>query len=76
VAFAAAGRVGLVEARKLVTAAAERAAAGAVTFREALAESPGLGLSPEEIDAALDPAAGLESAAALVDRVVEGGESG
>jgi 3-carboxy-cis,cis-muconate cycloisomerase len=76
VTFAAAARVGLVEARTLVTAAAARAAAGAATFRGALAESPGLGLSGEEIDAALDPAAGLESAAALVDRVLEGGESG
>jgi 3-carboxy-cis,cis-muconate cycloisomerase len=76
VTFAAAGRTGLVEARRVVTAAAERAAAGDVTFRAALAESAGLGLSHEEIDAALDPAAGLESAAALVDRVLDGGESG
>jgi 3-carboxy-cis,cis-muconate cycloisomerase len=76
VTFAAAARIGLVEARRLVTAAAERTAAGDVTFRSALAESAGLGLSPEEIDAALDPAAGLESAAALVDRVLDGGESG
>jgi 3-carboxy-cis,cis-muconate cycloisomerase len=75
VAYAAAGRVGLIEARRLVTAAAERSQGG-VTFRQALAESEGLGLTPEELDAALDPAAGLESAAALVDRVLEGGESG
>jgi 3-carboxy-cis,cis-muconate cycloisomerase len=73
--FAAAERVGLIEARELVTAAAERTAAGDVTFRQALAESAGLGLRPEEIDAALDPATGLESAAALVDRVLDGGES-
>jgi 3-carboxy-cis,cis-muconate cycloisomerase len=76
VTYAAAGRIGLVEARRLVAAAAERTAAGDVTFREALAESAGLGLTPGEIDAALDPAAGLESAAALVDRVLDGGESG
>ncbi len=76
VTFAAAERVGLVEARKLVTAAAERTAGEDVTFRAALAESAGLGLTPAEIDAALDPAAGLEPAAALVDRVLEGGESG
>jgi 3-carboxy-cis,cis-muconate cycloisomerase len=75
VAYAAAGRVGLIEARRLVTAAAERSQGG-VTFRQALAESEGLGLTPEELDAALDPAAGLESAAALVDRVLDGGESG
>jgi 3-carboxy-cis,cis-muconate cycloisomerase len=76
VAYAAAGRIGLIAARRLVTAAAGRAAAGDVTFRQALAESPGLGLEPAQIDAALDPAAGLESAAALVDRVLDGGESG
>jgi len=45
-------------------------------FGGALADSEGLGLTPAEIDAALDPAAGLESAAALVDRVLDGGESG
>ena len=75
VTYAAAARVGLVEARQLVTAAAERTAAEDVTFRQALAEAEGLGLRLDEIDAALDPAAGLESAAALVDRVLEGGES-
>jgi 3-carboxy-cis,cis-muconate cycloisomerase len=75
VAYAAAGRVGLIEARRLVAAAAERSQED-VTFRQALAESEGLGLTPAELDAALDPAAGLESAAALVDRVLEGGESG
>ena len=76
VTFAAAERIGLVDARKLVTAAADRTAGEDVTFRAALAESAGLGLTPAEIDAALDPAAGLESAAALVDRVIDGGESG
>jgi 3-carboxy-cis,cis-muconate cycloisomerase len=76
VTYAAAERVGLVEARGLVEVAAGRAAGGAGTFRQALAESDRLGLTPGEIDAALDPAAGLESAAALVDRVLQGGESG
>jgi 3-carboxy-cis,cis-muconate cycloisomerase len=76
VTYAAAGRVGLIEARSLVTAAAERTAGGGVTFRQALADSEGMGLTPAEIDAALDPEAGLESAAALVDRVLDGGESG
>jgi 3-carboxy-cis,cis-muconate cycloisomerase len=75
VTYAAAARIGLVQARRLVTAAAERTAAEDVTFRQALAEADGLGLRPDEIDAALDPAAGLESAAALVDRVLDGGES-
>jgi 3-carboxy-cis,cis-muconate cycloisomerase len=72
VAFAAAARIGLVEAQRLVAAAAARTATG-VGFRQALAESDGLGLSPGEIDAALDPATGLESAASLVDRVLEHG---
>ena len=76
VTYAAAARSGLLEARRLVTAAAERTAAEDVTFRQALTEAEGLGLRSDEIDAALDPAAGLESAAALVDRVLEGGESG
>jgi 3-carboxy-cis,cis-muconate cycloisomerase len=76
VTYAAAERIGLVEARGLVTAAAGRAAGGDVTFRQALAESDGLGLTAGDIDAALDPAAGLESAAALVDRVLDGGERG
>jgi 3-carboxy-cis,cis-muconate cycloisomerase len=72
VAFAAAEGIGLVEAQRLVAAAAARTAAGGVSFRQALTESAGLGLTPEELDAAFDPATGLESAAALVDRVLEG----
>ena len=70
VAFAAAERIGLVEAQRLVAAAAARTAGEGVSFRQALVESDGLGLTPDEIDAALDPATGLESAAALVDRVL------
>jgi 3-carboxy-cis,cis-muconate cycloisomerase len=76
IAYTAAARIGLIEAQRLVAEAAARTAAEDVTFRQALVESAGLGLRPEEIDAALDPAAGLESAAALVDRVLDGGESG
>ena len=71
VAFAAAEHIGLVEARRLVTAAAARTAGEDVSFRQALVESDGLGLSPDAIDAALDPGTGLEPAAALVDRVLE-----
>ena len=66
VAFAAAGRIGLVEAQRLVSAAAAEGG----SFREALAASTGLGLSQAEIDAALDPATGLEPAAAMVDRML------
>jgi 3-carboxy-cis,cis-muconate cycloisomerase len=71
VAFAAAEHIGLVEAQRLVSAAAGRVDEG-TSFRQALAESDGLGLTPDAIDAALDPARGLESAAALVDRVLAG----
>jgi 3-carboxy-cis,cis-muconate cycloisomerase len=67
VAFAAAERIGLVEAQRLVSAAA----ADTGGFREALIATTGLGLSAAEVDAALDPATGLESAAALVDRILE-----
>ena len=70
VAFAAAERVGLSQAQALVTAAAARAGAEGVAFRQALADTENLGLRLDEIDAALDPATGLESAAALVDRVL------
>ncbi len=70
VAFAAAERVGLAQAQALVTAAAVRAGAEGVAFRQALADTENLGLRLDEIDAALDPATGLESAAALVDRVL------
>ncbi|HEY2790081.1 MAG TPA: lyase family protein, partial [Gaiellales bacterium] len=70
VAFAAAERVGLSQAQALVAAAAARSGADGVAFRQALADTEGLGLRLDEIDAALDPATGLESAAALVDRVL------
>jgi hypothetical protein len=53
-----------------VAAAAARSGADGVAFRQALADTEGLGLRLDEIDAALDPATGLESAAALVDRVL------
>jgi 3-carboxy-cis,cis-muconate cycloisomerase len=71
VAFAAAGRVGLGAAQRLVTAAAARAGTEGVAFRQALADTDGLGLRLDEIDVALDPAAGLESTAALVDRILD-----
>jgi 3-carboxy-cis,cis-muconate cycloisomerase len=72
VAFAAAGQIGLVEAQRLVAEAAVRSGVEEVSFRQALIESDGLGLSPAELDALLDPATGLESTAALVDRILAG----
>ncbi|HEY3766566.1 MAG TPA: lyase family protein [Gaiellales bacterium] len=74
VVFAAAGRVGLMQARRVVDAAATQAFAGGIAFRQALADIEGLGLRLDEIDAALDPATGLEPAAAMVDRILQGGE--
>jgi 3-carboxy-cis,cis-muconate cycloisomerase len=71
VVFAAAERVGLDQAQTLVAAAAARAGAEGVAFRQALADTEGLGLRLDEIDAALDPATGLESATALVDRILD-----
>ena len=70
VAFAAAERIGLVEALRLVSAAAARTGGEEVSFRQALVATGGLGLAPGEIDALLDPATGLEPAAALVDRLL------
>ncbi len=57
----------------MVERAAARAGSEGVAFRKALIDSEGLGLTLAEIDALLDPAAGLESAAALVDHVLDGG---
>jgi 3-carboxy-cis,cis-muconate cycloisomerase len=69
----AAARIGLPAARRMVEAAAARAAAEGIGFRKALGDTQGLPLRVEEIDAALDPAAGLGPAAALVDRILDGG---
>ena len=68
----AAGRLGRLEAHELVVAAATRAAGNGKPFRdELLAESAVREvLSPEEIDAALDPARYLGSAEAFVDRAL------
>jgi 3-carboxy-cis,cis-muconate cycloisomerase len=74
IAYAAAPRVGLVAARRVVEHAAARAGSEGIPFRKALIDSEGLGLTPDEIDALLDPAAGLESAAALVDHILAGEE--
>ena len=70
VTFAAAERIGLVEARRLVSAAAGADGGRGRELPQALVESGGLGLAPGEIDTLLDPATGLEPAAALVDRVL------
>jgi 3-carboxy-cis,cis-muconate cycloisomerase len=73
ITYLAAGRIGLPAARRLVEAAAARAATEGIAFRQALGDTQGLPLRVEEIDAALDPASGLGPAAALVDRILDGG---
>jgi 3-carboxy-cis,cis-muconate cycloisomerase len=65
--------VGRLEAHDLVAAVARRAAESGRPLRDELAEDIGFGehLSAEEIDRALDPAAYLGSADALIDRALE-----
>jgi 3-carboxy-cis,cis-muconate cycloisomerase len=67
-----ADRLGRLEAHEIVGAAARRAADGGRPFRDELLAEPDLGerLSPEEIDAALDPAGYLGSAGELIDRAL------
>ena len=67
-----AGRLGRLEAHKIVGAAARRAADGGRPFRDELLAEPVLGesLSPEEIDAALNPAGYLGSAEEFIDRAL------
>ena len=72
VTTAAAERLGRLEAHDLVQVAARRAADNGTPFREELLAEPALRevLSPEDVDAALDPAAYLGSAGAFVDRAL------
>jgi 3-carboxy-cis,cis-muconate cycloisomerase len=67
-----ADRLGRLEAHELVGAAARRAADGGRPFRDELLAEPVLRerLSPEEIDAALDPAGYLGSTGAFIDRAL------
>ncbi len=72
VATVLAGRVGRLAAHDLVEAAAG-AAAGGRSLREVLLDDPAVRehLTPDELDAALDPAAYLGSAGAFVDRALD-----
>jgi 3-carboxy-cis,cis-muconate cycloisomerase len=69
----AADRLGRLEAHELVKAASHRTLDTGRSLREELLDEPALRevLSPEEIDAALDPAGYLGSADAFVDRALE-----
>ncbi|MEV6865293.1 3-carboxy-cis,cis-muconate cycloisomerase [Streptosporangium subroseum] len=62
---------GTSQARGLVDAVCARAADEGLPLREALLADPGVDLTPEEIDAALDPAAYLGSALTFVDRALD-----
>ncbi|MEV0423425.1 3-carboxy-cis,cis-muconate cycloisomerase [Streptosporangium canum] len=61
---------GTPEARGLVDAACARAVDEGLSLREALPAAPGLSLTPQELDAALDPAGYLGSAGTFVDRAL------
>jgi 3-carboxy-cis,cis-muconate cycloisomerase len=67
-----ADRLGRLEAHEIVGAAARRAADGGTPFRDELLAEPVLRerLSPEEIDAALDPAGYLGSVGEFIDRAL------
>jgi 3-carboxy-cis,cis-muconate cycloisomerase len=64
--------LGRLEAHELVGAAARRAADGGRPFRDELLAEPVLRerLSPEQIDAALDPAGYLGSGVEFIDRAL------
>jgi 3-carboxy-cis,cis-muconate cycloisomerase len=71
VAFLLARRAGSGRAHAQVAAAVERAGRRATTFREELLADPALGLTPDELDAALDPAGYLGSATTFTDRALD-----
>lgn len=68
-----ADRLGRLDAHRLVQAASHRALDGGTPLRKELLAEPDLreALSPDEIDAALDPAGYLGSAGTFVDRALE-----
>lgn len=62
---------GTPQARSLVDAASSHATDWGLPLRETLLTDPGVDLTPEEIDAALDPAGCLGSASAFVDQALD-----
>jgi 3-carboxy-cis,cis-muconate cycloisomerase len=68
----AAEKIGRLEAHKLVEAASRRTFTNGSTLREEILAEPALRehLTPEEIDAALDPEQYLGSSAAFIDRAL------
>jgi 3-carboxy-cis,cis-muconate cycloisomerase len=73
-ALALAPQLGRPEAQKLVGALSTRAAAEGITLHQAAAADPRVAniLAPAALDHALDPAAYLGSASALIDRALAG----
>jgi 3-carboxy-cis,cis-muconate cycloisomerase len=71
VAFLLAGRPGGEDAHEIVRAAALRAADSGRTFQDELKADERVGLSDQELAAALDPSTYLGSAEAFVDRALE-----
>ena len=71
VTMALAEKIGRPEAHRLVEDASRRAVEAGQGLREELLENPGIELSAEEIDRALDPMGYLGSAEAFVERALE-----
>ncbi|GIV96887.1 MAG: 3-carboxy-cis,cis-muconate cycloisomerase [Herpetosiphonaceae bacterium] len=73
-AMALAVQLGRPEAQRVVQAACSRAVASGLTLREAALDDEQIRavLSPADVERALDPAAYLGSADALIDRALEG----
>ncbi|MEU4835039.1 3-carboxy-cis,cis-muconate cycloisomerase [Streptosporangium sp. NPDC023615] len=67
---------GTPQARRTVDAACARAVDEGLSLREALLADPAVAPAAEEIDAALDPAGGLGSAATFVDRALAAHRNG
>ena len=70
ISFLLAGRLGRREAYALVAEAAERSQASGRSLRDELLEDGRVGLAPDELDKAFDPATYLGSAEAFVDRAL------
>ena len=71
ITFLLAERIGRIQARELVTEACARAVAAAGPLRAELEADPRIELTPEELDAALDPTGYLGSAEAFVERALD-----
>ena len=71
ITFLLAGRIGRIEAQRLVSEACARAAAAGRPLRAELESDPRIELTREELDAAFDPTGYLGSAEAFVERALD-----